>query len=275
MPTILSITSKEKQGMWPSLFHRKKVIVTDHQIQRSSIRLICYQSNQRRIPWKAICAEISEEDKKHVLCPASLHIPQETGLRRFEPSYYGAAMAQNAFFSLLNMARVPPRDLRLALYDPCARYFQTAKQMMSYCAQLWIFTENPIGYQKVIQEMVEEFGGEPLLTDEIENIRDCHAILSPGRWMSAQKGAEQPILFSGYPPMASFHGLVFWRYHMNLPREYRNICPLSLENFYFLAALYELCGLHALGRLVPDSCLSGGEEYSIKRLAGILQKTAK
>ena len=86
---------------------------------------------------------------------------------------------------------------------------------------------------------------------------------------------DHPMLFSGFPPLASFHGLFFWHYHMNLPKEYRHICPLSLENFYFLAALYELCGIHHLARLIPDSCVCGEEDYPLERLAEILQKSAK
>ena len=275
MPTILSITSETKRGVFSSLFHRKKMMITDYQVQGHTIRLISYSQHRGKIPWKTISSSIAPADQKRLLCPASLRIPQETGLKGFVPSRYRSLMAQNIFFSVLNQADIPPRRLQLMLYDPCAHYQEAAKRMMSYCSQLWIYTENPIDYRKAIQEMREELGGEPLLTDRMENIRGCQAILCPGRWITPYMAEDHPMLFSGFPPLASFHGLFFWRYHMNLPKEYRHICPLSLENFYFLAALYELCGIHDLARLIPDSCICGEEDYPLERLAEILQKSAK
>lgn len=275
MPTILSITSESKQGIFSSLFCRKRIITTDYQTKGKTIRLISYCQRGGKIPWGAICSQIAPIDQKRLLCPVSLRVPQETGLKCFVPSYYGPLMAQNTFFSVLNQADIPPRRLQLMLYDPCGYYQETAKRMMSHCSQLWIYTENPINYRKAIQEMREELGGEPLLTDRMENIWGCQAILCPGRWMTPYMRQDHPMLFSGYPPLASFHGLFFWRYHMNMPEEYRHICPFSLENFYFLAALYELCGIHDLARLIPTSCVCGEEDYPLERLAEILQKSAK
>lgn len=275
MPIILSVTSEPQQGFFSSLFSRKRIMITDYLVQGSAIRLISYSHKRGKIPWRIICKQIDQVEQKRILCPVSLQIPQETGLKRFTPSYYGSLMAQNIFFSILNQAEIPPSQLQLMLYDPCARYQEAARRMMTYCAQLWICTENPIEYRKMIQEMREELGGEPFLTDRIEPIGECQAVLSPGRWMIPYKGENHPMLFSGFPPMASFHGLFFWRYHMNLPKEYRHICPLSLENFYFLAALYELCGIRDIGRLTPDSCICGEEDYSLEKMARILQKSAK
>ena len=164
MPTILSITSETKRGVFSSLFHRKKMMITDYQVQGHTIRLISYSQHRGKIPWKTISSSIAPADQKRLLCPASLRIPQETGLKGFVPSRYRSLMAQNIFFSVLNQADIPPRHLQLMLYDPCAHYQEAAKRMMSYCSQLWIYTENPIDYRKAIQEMREELGGEPLLT---------------------------------------------------------------------------------------------------------------
>ena len=76
------------------------MMITDYQVQGHTIRLISYSQHRGKIPWKTISSSIAPADQKRLLCPASLRIPQETGLKGFVPSRYRSLMAQNIFFSV-------------------------------------------------------------------------------------------------------------------------------------------------------------------------------
>lgn len=277
MPTILSVTQRKCKGVGQRILsglYRGKPQLTQRDTDAVSLRYLHYEKGRKTVPWEKI-SRMAGNDRGGIICNPGLELPQAYGLRRFEPVHYGTLMAQNAFFAVLRLAQIPPGKLRLALYDPCGQYIETARKMMSYCSQLRVLTEDLVGYRKAEEGIMESCGGLLLLTDHPRDLQDCCAILSPGRWMASLTGSSSPILFSGKPPEGRFDGIAFYQFHLPLPGEFRELCPLSLENYYFLAALYEQCRIRELGKLIPDACIYGNEVYSPKRLAEMQQKAVK
>jgi hypothetical protein len=277
LPTIFSITQSKDQGIVRRILanlYRGKPKLTRQSFQRGEIRYLTYEKRKKSVPWERI-SQMAGEDRGCLICNREITVPDCFGLRRFEPNRFGGCMACNALFSVLITAKIPPGALRIALYDPCARYMDTAKALMPYCSQLRVLTEDLIQYRKAAEEIMERCGGVLLLSNRPRDIQDSHVLLSPGRWTIPVSGMDKSILFAGVAPGAPFQGIAFWEYHVPLPEEYRQYCPISLENFTYLAALYELCHIEPLERLIPDGCICGREVYSLIRLASLLQKAVK
>lgn len=277
MPTILSITQSSHHGIGGWILenlYTGKPKLAQISFGGGEMWYLTYEKGKKPVPWELI-AKMAGEDRGRLVCNQQISIPDCYGLRRFEPLRFGKFMARNVLLSVLSIAKIPPGDLRIALYDPCGQYIETAEKLMSYCSQLRVLTEDLIRYRKAEETIMERCGGLLLLSNRPRDIQDCHVLLSPGRWTAPLSGMEQSVLFAGIAPATPFQGVAFWQYHVPLPGEYREFCPLSLDNFTYLAALYEQCGVKKLERLIPDGCICGKEVYSPIRVAGLLQKAVK
>ena len=227
---------KDLFGKLYSLFHPYDItakIRKQNKVSLLQLRCVSYRSKMnlhKLLPFLSGCSN-------QVLCSSELDL-KDMPLQRFESSDLTVRLMMNFVCHVLDSADMSPREIRIGLYDPTAAFADLTDRLLPYTSRL-----------TVVSDLPSDIVIAPLSIRRPLPISSHTAVFS----------AERPALSLGYD--------VFFDYIVDVPYKYQRIQPESLGNLYYLSALYTLCGVRELDKLVPEQCSDGNGLFSADRLS--------
>ncbi len=267
MLTVLNIeknSSKNFMQKIKSLFRPYEISAAVKKQNKISVLYIKYRLNRGKINYKKIY-DYAIGAPKTVLCSGELEL-ENTPFRRFESIEYACVMMQNAVCDILKRADVSPDSLKIAYYDPMADHPLFAEKLSEFTSQLMVITNMPGFYEKESERLSDSIGVSLIVSDSPERLSDCDILISPERIETKLPLSEKTIVFTSARPSVSLKGTVLYEYFPEFPYKYQRLRPENIDGFYFLSALYTLCGVKELGKLIPSACCDGQILYTAERL---------
>lgn len=268
MLTVLEIEKNSNKTLMQkiiSLFRPYEISTATKKHNKIFVLYIKYRLNRGRIRYNkiynyALCAP------KTVLCSSELEL-ENTPFSRFENDEYACIMMQNAVCDILGKADISPDSVKIAYYDPMADAPLFTEKLSDFTSQLTVITNMPKFYEKESERLSESIGASFTVNNSPERLSDCDILICPKRIDTKLPVSEKTIIFTTSKPAVSLRGTVIYEFFPEIPYKYQRLKPESLDSLYFLSALYSLCGVKELGKLIPAACGDGQILYTSERLA--------
>ena len=201
------------------------------------------QGEKEALPWPDI-AEGAGPLRCRLLLPRGITPPKESGIRAFEPKALPLRMLFNAGVAALERRRLFRKEITVV--DPGGILPQCIGRLVPFASVLRVLTERPHRYAAAQRDLLESDG-----------ISLCVCSMSAPL-------PQQGVLISltaEYVPRL-FDGLIFTcaerRFlraetviarDVKLPSAPARLCPAGIDRVQFASALYECCGVKAMGEL--------------------------
>ena len=206
---------------------------------------------------------------KTILCSDKLSL-NNTPFKRFESDEFNIQMMKNFITDILQTADIAPSKLKISFYDPNAEYPLFAEKLLNYTSELTVVSNMPKFYENESERHMNECGVSMIVSNSPEKLTPCDILIAPSTIKNPLPTMSSSIVFTGHKPLVSISGTVITKYLPEFPSEYTDIKPSCIDDFYFLSALYTLCGIIELEKLNPIMCESGNaffyKEQIVKRI---------
>lgn len=207
-----------------------------------------------------------------VLCEKEDWIfPKNSPFARFSGRELMAPLSINAGVAVLSRSCLPPKEVRVGLYDPQARWMPALRRLLFLSSNLTVLTEDVELYEFECRRLMEEYGASVRVGDSCGMLSRCGVVLAPGRINRALPLQGDALVFTGAPPGACVSAMVYDDYLLKLPRELLEMKPDFLSDTYFAKAVYSLCRRKSLRHLTPYAARCGEREETI----GIISEKAR
>ncbi len=256
---------KDLFGKLYSLFHPYDItakIRKQNKVSLLQLRCVSYRSKMnlhKLLPFLSGCSN-------QVLCSSELDL-KDMPLQRFESSDLTVRLMMNFVCHVLDSADMSPREIRIGLYDPTAAFADLTDRLLPYTSRLTVVSDLPRYYEIKSDMLMDEFGIPLFVSAEASALSSCDIVIAPLSIRRPLPISSHTAVFSAERPALSLGYDVFFDYIVDVPYKYQRIQPESLGNLYYLSALYTLCGVRELDKLVPEQCSDGNGLFSADRLS--------
>lgn len=251
-----------------SLFRPYKIhadIITKNEL---AVLHILYIQNRGRIRFNKIY-EYTVGAPKTILCSDELSL-KDTPFIRFESDEFNICMMKNFIVNMLQTADIPPSQLKISFFDPNAEYPLFAEKLLDYTSELTVVSNMPKFYENESERHMNERGISMIVSNSVSKLSPCDILISPSKINVNIPTTSSSLIFTGHKPLVNVKGTVITKYIPEFPAEYYEIKPDRTDGFYFLSALYTMCGEIELEKLIPVMCESGNaffyKEQIVKRI---------
>lgn len=209
---------------------------------------------------------------KTILCNNDLSLA-DTPFTRFESDEFNIKMMKNFICSVLKIADIPPYELKISFYDPTAEYPLFAEQLLSYTSCLTVVSSMPKFYENEAERHMNELGVSTVVSNSIEKLTPCDILICPSTIKVNLPTTTSSLIFTSHRPLVNISGTVITKYTPEFPVKFKEIKPECVDDFYFLSALYTLCGMTELEKLNPKSCECDTAKFSIEQTVRKIKTT--
>ena len=213
----------------------------------------------RRIYERAIGAS------KTILCSPELSL-EHTPFRRFESSELTKCLMQNLVLYLLRELSDSSQPLRLGFYDPMAENPSIPEALLQECASLTVVTNMPRFYERESERLLHTLGVPLRVGQDPSLLSACDVVICPEVITRHLPLSPDTLVFTTATPAVSLKGTILYEYFPPFPYRYNRLRTRLLEDTYLLSALYSLCGVKELGKLLPESAGDGHTLFTAERL---------
>ncbi|MBQ5346566.1 MAG: hypothetical protein IIU39_00730 [Ruminococcus sp.] len=217
------------------------------------IRDIKYINRNGAVNWFELDREIGAQ-RNHLLCNDSVIFPEGMGFKRFCNKAFKIQLACNLGIYALSKLKGGLPDIKVGLYDKNAECVNVVEELVNYCKNIFVVTDNTEKYREKSESLTEERGAGIYVSSDRGRLSDCPLVLAPERIEESLPISGAAIVLTGFPPTVCVGGLVYFDYHFRMPNMFDNIKPESLSNEYFAGALFTKGRQYELGSIVPTTC---------------------
>lgn len=246
----------------------KTQLIDKNGIQVVNIHL---QQTTNKIPWRRI-SSYAGYGKEKLLCNQDIKVPNKYGLCKFYSKSFDYRLCENAAIIALKKANLNPQNVKISLYDPDCRHLDMAEQLLPYCSNLKIITNNEDLYIGEADRLMDEYGASILVGRKVEWLYTSDVLIAPEKLSVPIRLKNNAVIFTAEKPDVFVKGVVYYTYGIKLPSEYNDICPKGLDPKSFLSYLYSECGTHQLGAIVPKFCRGFSKTSTIDEVARYIGK---
>ncbi len=239
-------------------------------ISRNDIKIlyIKYIQKRKKVNFKKIY-ECTIGYPKTIICSDKISL-ENTSFKRFKSNDFNVVMMKNFIMDILKSSDIAPSRLKISFYDPNAEYPLFAEELLDYTSQLTIVSNMPRFYENESERYMNEHGISVIVSNSVSKLMPCDILIAPSEIKCIIPTASSSLIFTSYRPSVPVSGTVMTQYIPEFPYEYSDLKPDFVDGFYFLSALYTMCGLTKLEDLIPVMCESGNKflykEQIIKKL---------
>lgn len=208
--------------------------------------------------------------RKTILCDKEISL-EGSRLKRFSGIIFKKIMLDNFVCDILKQADIDPAKIKISYYDPNAENPALAERLLAYCNNLTVVSDMPRFYENESERIAKDTGALFTVSNDISALCPCDILIAPTIIKKALPTVSSNIIFTIYPPSAPVCGNIITDYYCEFPQKYKTLIDNTLDEMYFLAGLYSLCGIESLSSLVPHSCGGSGIIYSPEDIIRIIE----
>lgn len=244
-------------GKKPGLFKKKISLemVQDAGIGFSVLRL----KRPEKTNWKKLRAILGQSSGRAVF-ERGLEPPADEWIQPFGSLRYSRELMKMGLFELLRRCQTELADQTAVLVDLNCRYQSIADILVRYYGSLRVITRDCEVYRNYIDSKLYECGAAVIVTPLSAPVQQVSLFVSPdGVILRQMQEGNAPIVVS--EPSLSTDAVLprlVSSFRANTPPPYDRLLPAGIDDHLFQAALFECCGIRALGKRIPDSFLVGG-----------------
>lgn len=193
-------------------------------------------SNYSRIP------ELLSDCSYRVIPCDNYSFDSQPLIRTVKPVCFHQRILINTAFSLLE--KRGERKLKICLVDKSANYTDILRNLVSFCCELTVITENEEKYESVNDELFKELGISVITLEKLKDISAYDFIISPD--FSLNKLFNNTVILRNQSNTC--HDVLRGS-DIRLPDKVRAVMPSGVSKLDFAYALFRYCGIESMGRL--------------------------
>ena len=174
----------------------------------------------------------------------------------------------NTLLRALLRSALPLYCRRVGLIDPECLYPFLLEKLIKYCPVVLVCTDRPERYAPYAERMLEEYGAPITFTGELPALGGCAALLDLGA-LPLPSVYPAPVFSMRAEPIE--HNLSLVLPHYGLP-EADEAIPPGIDRDEFYTALWQLCGVAAVGGLCASSMLCKSRRVTVPQIAAQLSQ---
>ncbi len=199
-----------------------------------------------RIPWEEI-AFYAGRCAGRMLLPNGLLPPVDCPVKAFHPTVLAALALFNTACAVLAQRHAPPEMERITLLDPTGALARRAHRLLPFASLVRIVTQKPAAYQQAAERAMEDYGAALLVQETGIGAGDSTVVIAPYGLNGDFVPAARCAVFLGAGHVCEAGGITIRAEGFDLPEPYQRLLPEGIDADRFACALYEECGLRALG----------------------------
>lgn len=237
-----------------------------------SVRHVTYTSYSGKIKLEKADRIIGEQ-KSQLLCDINLKFPQESGYRRFYSDDFSSRLCTNMALCTLMECEFPER-LKVGIYDTSGKNAGFLFNVLEYCSDVSVVTQNTEVYQAVLNRALDELGASAIITENVSELENCNFVVAPQTIEEKLPIKEDTLVLTVDCPKVQNEGMIYYKYHFRMPNGFDTIKPDSFDEEYFCSALYTLASQYELGSIVPLVCRNYASSQTVKSLCAYVSRFA-
>lgn len=234
----------------------------------------CVDAARRRngIPWEeiALCAG---RCAGRMLLPQGLVPPDGGPVKPFLPDALPPLALFNTACAVLSRRGTPPAEECITLLDPKGLLAHRAGKLLPFASLVRIVTENTAAYEQTAERVMEDYGAALLIQSSLSGARGSTVVIAPDGLDESFFPEKQCAVFSNRDTRGG-HVCVAAS-GIELPEPYSRLLPPGIDADQFAGALYEECGLRALGERAYTRLTLFGAKTNIGGAARMLSAMRK
>ncbi len=271
MITALTVNVPEKRkGIFGLVdkFRRDKVDMQLRKARGVSLKHITYTSYSGKLKLEYIDHLIGAQ-RNHLICVENLVFPKNSGYRRFSAPDFSYRLCTNMALSAIKDCE-QSENLCIGIYDPDGNSPDFVFDVLKYCSNVRIVTDNSEVYRPELERAMDELGASTILTKNRCELDQCNFIIAPTQICEALPIKIDSIVLTTGCPKEKVTGLVYHKYYLRMPNGFDLLKPEEFDDEYFCSALYSLAAQYELGSVVPTLCSSYSTSQTLKSLSAYL-----
>lgn len=255
MLTVLTIEDKLHKGIAGKVLSVLPSDTLRVQIHKGMfhIRYLTYINRSSKVNWAKI-SRASREGREALLYSGSLPVPDNAGIKVFEPYELRRRLCGNMALAVLDVMKNVPKSLRIGLYDPLGECADLPEHLLRYTDNLIVVTRNYSVYSEEADRLLNDTGAVLCVSPHISLLSSCGLVISPALIDTSFTPMTKAVVLSSHKPSVSLACRVYYRYSFRLEKEWEKLKPEGLDAEVFAGGLYSLCGAYSLGSAVPIVC---------------------
>ena len=245
-----------------SLFRPYEIVVRVRKQNKVTFLFMRYHAYRGNIRFRKIY-ERSIGASKTILCSPELNLTH-TPFRRFESTELTKCLMQNLVLRLVR--ELSSLKLRLGVYDPMGENPSLPEALLQEASTVTVVTNMPRFYERESERLLHTQGVPLRVSRNPESLSACDLVICPEAITQHLPLSNRALVFTTEKPSVSVKGTVLYEYFPPFPYRYNRLRTRLLEDTYVLSALYTLCGVKELDKLVPESAGDGHTLFSAERL---------
>lgn len=192
---------------------------------------------KRGIDWENVRLRCGRYSSR-IVAPRSCHIPDNSGIKRYIPSFMNSLLIFNTALETLEKTAFPPKNLCVTLTDRFAVHYSDVCRILPFASTVRIITSHPERYADACVKAYVDYGASLIIRGNYEpSVRPEVIISCDGAVTPEMKNA---VIFSSKKKTAG--ALVVYGSGVELSEKHRTIIGSSIDSVDFAGALTELCG---------------------------------
>lgn len=206
----------------------------------------CVEAARRRngIPWDDI-AFCAGRCAGRMLLPQGLIPPDDSPVKPFLPSALAPLTLFNTVCEVLSRRATPPTEECITLLDARGLLAHRAGRLLPFASLVRIVTENTAAYERTADRVMEEYGAALLIQNTLSGARDSTVLIAPDGLAESFFPEKKCAVFTNRETRGGHICVLISG--IDLPEQYGRLLPAGIDPDLFAGALYEECGLRALG----------------------------
>ena len=253
---------RQKKRLWR---RRREESVRSEFVQAGSgrfLRLTALPGRDGALDWAEI-RRLAGGEAGRLLMPRGILPPEGMGIRPFRGVALQRELMLSTALHLLRTASIPPRHVRIGIYDPNALIPQLAAVFLPYAADVRLVTARTEAYAVQEQLAMDNYGAALPLSREPETLNGSTLLLAP-QGIGHLRPRVRGLILSGIPEI---HPGVVGGYVPQASSACLAALPQGCDAWEFLSGLYECSGMRELVRRPPALLYINGHSVTMRDAA--------
>ena len=192
---------------------------------------------KRGVDWENVRIRCGRYSTR-IVAPRSCLIPDNSGIKRYIPSFANSLLVFNTALETLEKSMLPPENLCITVTDRFAVHYPDVCKLLPFASTLRIITSHPERYAEACVRAYVDYGASLIIRSNYEPVSKPEVIIScDGTVTPKMKSA---VIFASKKKNAG--ALVVYGSGVELSEKHRRIIGDDIDSVDFAGALTELCG---------------------------------
>lgn len=200
-------------------------------------KVINVSPGRKGIDWKTV-ALAAGNSAEFMLLPQGIKAPETSGIKEFIPKFLPGVILLNTVASVA--AESGSKNHSAVIVDKGGELAEYVERIVPYVAKITVVTQLPEAYFEPSVDIMERFGA---------TVKVCMQLNESEQFDYGISDEEIECATRLFRPSSVLNG----EYRIEIPEEYRKLCPQGIDPFLFACALFECSGLKSVGELTLSS----------------------